>query len=301
MQTDRYAALGLMTGMALAMLTTAPANADGRLSADSDVAGIRTTMTADQAKHAIQQQFGTASFAPLVVKFGTPEYSRDATLGFAAGIVSAKDKEANDRKMEELKKRAAGCNSFLCRPVVSGLVKDTLNVYVDPRVGGSSIMALARRTTYPPTTDILLSVFMQSLTEKFGKPSFSPFSTSYVWEEGVNSRNYAALNECAGFASHLNELERNFPRAMNDLGGGTNPGRATAKLPPCSMYLKVEVSPIRRSGPSGTDYVQSFRMDMVNVRNSFDALHAYASDFWTAAAKAKEETFKKQSQNKPHL
>jgi len=297
---------------AILILAASHAYAGGPISPDSDIVGIKLSMTRDQAKQLIQQQFGTTDFPAKTMKFGMPEYNRDIVLGFTGEITSATDKQANQTRMDAQRKAAVamGCNSPLCMPVADGLIKDTISVYVDPTAGSSGILALVRKTEYPQNSDMLESVFLQSLADKFGKPFFNDNYHGYYWADGIpysdriNYLNNADFVECSRFADNVADLPAQFTSIMNAFASNSmnGYGKLRTKLPKCSMYLKVSLS----SGPKpggdyNTRYVRGFTMALVNVRSAYGALSAYANDFWSAATKTQQDKSSTQSQNKPKL
>lgn len=255
------------------------------LTPDGDIIGLRTTMTPDQIKQVIRQQFGTTDFAPKTLKFGISEYSRDVGFGFSGDITSAQDKAANQTRMDAQRKAALamGCNSPLCMPLANGLIKDTIDVYVDPTEGSSGVLALMRQTEYPQDTKMLETVFFQSLTEKYGRQTWDDNFTNYYWTDGAMNQNQ--VMECGRFADNIGDLQRQFPQVMNGFANSpmTAYGKSKAKPPLCSMYLHVNIG--WTTGAMGTSdyntkYIQKFTMSLVNVRASYNALSAYAAEFW---------------------
>ena len=291
---------------AILILAASHAYAGGPISPDSDIVGLRTTMTPDQIKQLIRQQFSTTDFPTKTLKFGISEYSRDVGLGFSGDITSAQDKAANQTRMDAQRKAAVamGCNSPLCMPLANGLIKDTIDVYVNPTEGSSGVLALVRQTEYPQTAKMLETVFLQSLTEKYGRQTWDDNFTNFYWTDGAMNQNQ--VMECGRFADNIGDLQRQFPQVMNGFANSpmTAYGKNKTKPPLCSMYLHVNIG--WTTGAMGTSdyntkYIQKFTMALVNVRASYNALSAYAAEFWSVADKAHQDKLSIQSQNKPKL
>ena len=302
-RADRKVAFGL----ALAMSFSGAARAE-HLNPESDVVGIRTTMSIDEIKKSIQDQFGVTDLRVKAVKFGTSAYSRDIVLGFSSDIVSQSGKDANQARVDELAKateaeHAAGCTSPLCRSVASGLVKDSLDVYVDPTPGSSGVLALVRHTEYPKDSDILLTVFLQALVDKFGEPSFADPNGFYYWaDNGVNASS-ADWSGCTRIGDGVGNFPLQFSSLINGFGKNVMNGfgKNAIKLPACGMYAKVGLMRIVKPGDTKANYVTGFTMTLVNVRKSYDALGRFASEFSNAADKAAADKLSKDAQNKPKL
>ncbi len=297
----------LATSLCLAQMSGFGTVEAAGLNAESDIVGLRTTMTRDQAKQFIQQQFGTTDFQPKIVKFGTPDYNVDVTLGFSADVTPKEEREVNQKRLDDVKKlvdqrRAQGCNSAMCMPLAPKLLKDVLDVYVDPNANGTAILALARHKEYAEGIDITYPVFVQTLADKFGsQPQLVDSFGFHYWVDIPVSANRNEVFECKGFADNVGDLPQQFPILMNGFGNNK------IKLPKCGMLALARIEAFPKVGPTGipsdfnTKYVRKLDMTLVNVRASYGALNAYAANFWTLANKAKQETLAKQSQNKPKL
>jgi len=296
---------------AISALIGGPSVAGGAISNESDILGIKLSMSRDQAKQFIRQQFGTSDFPPITVDLGTPEYSLNVDVGFSADVTPKKDKDANQTQLDNTTKlneqlRANGCNSAMCLSTAPKLLKDTLDVYFDPNDNGNAMLAMTRHVIYPESSDILYSAFVQALTDKFGSPpQFMGDSFNHYWADVPVSKSHSELFECMKFADNFGNriggLEDNFPLVMNGFGN------RQIKPPKCGMYVKVNIDAVPKPAQGGmpsdfnTKYVRKFDMTLVNVRAGYGALDSYASKFWAAANKAKQDKLTQQSQNKPKL
>jgi hypothetical protein len=240
------------------------ARAAGRLSSDADMLGITTTMTADQVKQFITEKYGTTKFPTKGETIILGGYHALAYYGFEADIASKADKAAAQKEADEARRGAAGCNSPLCMPVVSGGGQDKLTVYTEPSTDshGSSILALTREVRYPQDTEILLSAFLQTLTEKFGPPANSSNNQYWFWTDGD-------LRQCGDFANEVAGLQLHFSSVVNSLNN------KFYKPQKCSMYLSLAIG---SHGSPPDAYVDNFRMSIVNVGNSYRALSAFAAN-----------------------
>ena len=216
------------------------------------------------------------------------------------------DREANQKQKDLLTKSyqqrlAAGCTSPLCKSVETGLLKDELDVYVDPNDKGSAILALTRHKDYGPNSNILQTVFVQALTDKFGgPPQLIGDVYNHYWMDIPNSQKGAEWFACQAVADNLGDLQRQFPMVMNGFGNNQT------KPPKCGMYVKAYILTAYRQLEGGrldlsAKYVTEFTMTLVNVRSSYSVLSSYAANFWNLANKAKQDKLSKESQNKPRL
>jgi hypothetical protein len=296
---------------AISILAGGPSVAGGAVSSESDILGIKLSMSRDQAKQFIQQQFGTSDFPPIAVELGTPEYNLNVGVGFSADVTPKKDKEANQTQLDNTTKlneqlRANGCNSAMCLSTAPQLLKDALDIYFDPNDGGTAMLAMTRHAIYPEGSDILYSAFVQALTDKFGSPpQFMGDSYNHYWADVPVSKNHSELFECMKFAENFGNrvgaFEDKFPLVMNGFGN------RQLKQPKCGTYARVYIEaypkPAQAGTPSdyNTKYVRKFDMLLVNVRAGYGGLNSYAANFWAAANKAKQDKLIQQSQNKPKL
>ena len=300
---------------AILILAASQAHAAGPISPDSDILGIKLTMTRDQARALIASSYPASKIIDLPVQLGTPEYKKSATAGFTADITSAEDQANNQQKNQQAQKefqarQAAGFgNSPLNMSVASpgDYGREQIYVQVDPNDNSTDIFGVSRYKEFSKAHAIPANVLLQSYVEKYGQPSISQYGESFTWmAPGVvekiknppvkctlGSETDSYFYENAKNASP-NIISSSFVAAVNNIrAGDTLPYYNFTK---CGTVLQLNLAL-----SNDKQYAQSMSATLIDLAKARAEIKQFAADFVAHAGAAKQQKLSTDSLNKPKL
>lgn len=300
---------------AILILAASQAHAAGPISPDSDILGIKLTMSRDQARALISSSYPASKIIDLPVQLGTPEYKKSATAGFMADITSGEDQANNQQQNEQAKKQfqamqAAGFgNSPLNMPVSApgDYGHDQIYVQVNPNDDSTDIFGVSRYKQFTKAHAMPANVLVQSYVEKYGPPSVSQNGENFTWmTPGVLEKTQKPVVKCtlsSDSDSYLYENPRNtspqtigqsFVFAVNNIkAGDTMPYYNYSR---CGTVLQLNVAL-----SNDRQYAQSMSATLIDLAKARAELKQFAADFFAHANAAKQHKLSTDSLNKPKL
>ena len=299
---------------AILILTASQVHAAGPISPDSDILGIKLTMTRDQARSVISANYPSAQIIDLPVQLGTPEYKKSAVAGFMADITSKADQANNQQKADQANKefaarQAAGFgDSVLNRSVASpgDYGREKIYVQVDPNDNMSDIFGVSRYKEFTKDHSLPISALVATFAEKYGQPSITQNGTSFTWmapgvvEKIRNPPVHCVLNSDGD--SYLYENPKitaqtiggAFTNTINNIkAGDTLPYYNISK---CGTVLQLSVGP-----SNDRQYATSMSVVLIDLSKARAELKQFAADFFAHADAAKQQKLSTDSLNKPKL
>jgi hypothetical protein len=306
---------------AMLVAGTGPTHATGPISNDSDVLGIKLTMTRDQARKVVSDNFQGSTVTEMPVQIGTPELKKSAIAGFWSDVTpkqeiadSKNNTDENNKRFEAMKAAGVARNTPGDRPfgAVGDHGSDVLMVLFNPNDNGTDIFGVSRYKTFSKSSFPVAKVLLDSLIEKYGPPSRSTV-TSYTWmapavldhiqsvDRAHRPRDmhcYAEgdadlfLYESADFYS-INNIGQAFTTRINTVDVGKGSMMDYSK---CGTVLQVNLT-------LSDDKVYAIKMSqrLLDLTRAHTELKQFATDFFHQADDAKQAKISKDSQNKPKL
>lgn len=298
---------------ALAFATTA--QAAGPISPDSDVLGIKLTMTRDQAQAAVTSAFPGAKIVDLPVTVQTPEYKQSTSAGFFADVTS-KDDQANNQQQnakanqEFEAKRAAGMgNSFLNRTVAQpgDFGREIVFVQTNPNEGQSDIFGVSHYREYPRSAAVVTNVLLKAFIDKYGAPTISN-KTNLAWlQPGIlREANRIPRVQCdlQFFGDHIfyedpaqvspQYIGASFVASLNSLPFADQ--SPTLNKARCGTVLELVLG-LSNDG----QYVYKMSTVFMDVPKARAELKQFQAAFQQHIQAVKQQQLDKASQNKPRL
>jgi len=300
---------------AITLLSGGPSFAGGPISNDSDILGIKLTMSRDQARKFVSDNFRGSSIVELPVELGTPEFEKPTVAGFLVDITNKEDQAVNQRANEQANKnfearKAAGFgDSPLNRTFGSAgdLGQEKLLILVNPNDNGTDIFAVSRYKEFTKVNSPVAKVLLESLIEKYGQPSLVKFGTSYTWmAPGVLERTQKPAVHCFSETDVGSFLYEN-PKlvAVNTVGisflTAAKNIDAGDKLPYYDISKCGTVLQVNLALTNDQAYVTSMSTRLIDLTKGHTELKQFTSDFWRGANDAKQAKMSRDSQNKPKL
>jgi hypothetical protein len=300
---------------AILILAASQAHAGGPISPDSDILGIKLTMSRDQARALIASTYPASKIVDLPAQLMTPEYGASTTAGFMADITSSEDQANNKQKNEQAQKefqakQAAGFGNSPLNMTVSApgdYGRETLFVQVDPNDNTTDIFGISRYKLFTKSNMVPVNALLASFAEKYGQPSTSKFGTSFTWLAsgvlaniqrppvhcmlGSVGENYLYEN---AKNIRLDSIGNSFVAAINSINAGdTLPYYNITK---CGTVLQLNVE---RS--NDLQYATSMSVALIDLAKARAELKQFAASFFAHANAAKQAKLSKDSLNKPKL
>jgi hypothetical protein len=299
---------------AILILAASQAHAAGPISPESDILGIKLTMSRDQAREVISSSYPASQIVDLPVQLATPEYKKSTVAGFEADITSKEDQAANQQKNEQAQKefqarQAAGFgNSPLNMSVASpgDYGHDRIYVQVDPNDNATDIFGVSRYKEFSKEHPLPISALLETFAEKYGQPAVSKYGASFTWMAHgafANTRNppvHCTLEP--GSDSYLYEdpritqqsIGQAFVTAVNNINAGkTLPYYNISK---CGTVLQLSIGL-----SNDRQYATSMSVVLIDLAKGHAELKQFAADFFAHANAAKQHKLSTDSQNKPRL
>ena len=286
------------------------------LSADSDILGIKLTMSRDQAKKIVADSFPGARIIELSAQIGTPAYKKSTTLGFIADITSAPNQANNQRQAQQAdaefraKQNAGWGNSPLNQSVVNpgDYGRDAVAVIYDPSDSGSGIFSISRVKTFAKSEFIPPKALLDTFDRKYGAPSrvndksitwtapgvlqHAPSSAKWCYLDFGGSFLYEHVDERifdGRFANTIiSQVNEQFVRVLSNLKNYDRSHCGTV------LQLMLTLSDDRA-------YAVGMSETLIDLTRGYAELKAFADDFWAHANAARQDQLQKASQNKPRL
>lgn len=284
-----------------------PTYAAGPIGPDSDILGIKLTMSREQAKKTITNGFPGSQAIELPAQMGTAEYKKSTVGGFFADVTTAADQANNQRTIEqankefEAKKAAGFGDSPLNRTIGApgDVGHDRVVVLYDPNDGATGIFAVSRRKEFTKANFVPAKVLLDSFIEKYGPPSRTN-GGSFTWTApGVLQRTQKSPAKCYNeFGDYFYEsgndrfFSEQFVNFLN-LIASKNPN---VDFSQCGTVLQVNFT-------LSNDKLSALGMTetLIDLTRGYAEVKAFSDDFWLHANAAKQEKLMKDSQNKPKL
>lgn len=312
--------LALSVPTALAVIAGA-SYAAGPIPSESDILGIKLTMTRDQAKKTILDGFPGAHLVELPVEIGTPDYKKSFIAGFAADITTAQDQANNQRQNQQAKsefeaKKAAGfgsspLNQTVARPGDYG--HDRVIVLYDPADSANGIFAVSRDKEFARSEFIPPKALLDTFIQKYGEPSRAKGSSITWTAPGVLQRTQRFVAKCYlesyeyhnylyeriddnFFSDRFSFLARNnfdaqFVNVLNNIITSRLSDRSQ-----CGTVMQLFLT-MSNDGAYATGMTET----LIDLTRGYAELRAFAADFRAHADAAEQEKLLRASQNKPKL
>jgi hypothetical protein len=310
----------LSTAQVMVILTWGPSIAGGPISNESDVLGIKLSMSRDQVKKLISDNYPGAPIVELPVELGTPEFKKSTVAGFVADITSKQDQAVNQRTNDQGRKdfevgKALGFgDSPLNRAVASAgdLGHERVVVLYNPNDNATDIFAVARHKEFTKESMPLTQVLVESLIEKYGQPSGRPLGSnipSFTWmapgvfESTQKPYRIKCFDGYSGGSSLFyenpeitttNNVGIGFSFAVNKVDAGArDPFSNIAK---CGTVLNISLTV-----SDDKTHVTQMETGFVDLTRGHTELKEFATDFFRHVDAAKQAKISRDSQNKPKL
>jgi hypothetical protein len=257
----------------MVILTCGPSLAAGPVNNDSDILGIKLSMTRDQAKKVIAAAFPGPSVEELPVELGTDTFKKSAAAGFIA--------------------QASG----------GDFGREIVSVLFNPNDNATDIFAVSRFKEFPKSSVPVASVLVASLIEKYGQPARvkdNGFQQLLAWAApGVFERTDRSPGKCDRTSGdfYYEFADRNYVGgafvSMMNLIASKNPGMDYSK---CGTILQIEYRLA-----SDKAHVEWMKERLIDLTKSTSEMAQFSNDFWSKADAAKQAKISKDTQNKPKL
>ena len=172
------------------------------LDASSDILGLRLDMSREDFRKAVESNMTVSDFEEKKETIGTADYSvKDVLVQYRFIVTPKSEEETNAAELEKEKTqiqamRAAGFTSPLSRPVAQAKGADVIVASLDPKEGSSAILGIGRMRSYAPADRPLFKVLMDSITQKYGPPTYSD-GLGYHWSNTYKTGVQQAGMDCS--------------------------------------------------------------------------------------------------------
>jgi hypothetical protein len=249
------------------------AYAGGPVNNDSDILGIKLSMTRDQARKVIAAAFPGPSVEELPVELGTDMFKKSAVAGFIA--------------------QASG----------GDFGRESVSVLFNPNDNATDIFAVSRFKEFPKSSVPVASVLVASLTEKYGQPARAADHGAeqlLAWAApGVLERTDRSPGKCDRTSGdfYYEFADRNYVGgafvSMMNLIASKNPGMDYSK---CGTILQIQYRLA-----SDKAHVEWMKERLIDLTRSTSEMAQFSNDFWSKADAAQQAKISKDTQNKPKL
>ncbi|MDR3487396.1 MAG: hypothetical protein P4M05_21130 [Bradyrhizobium sp.] len=310
--------LGSVLPIGFAVISAAPADAQGvKFGPDSDVLGLRTTMSRSEVESALKASYPGAqvTVAPVVVSIGAVQKKFDVAL--IVDLTSQADKQANQKTAAEIQaemnaRKAAGLgDSPLDKPIASpgDVVQDRLKVLLSQSEADPRILGVSRYVEYPADKQPVYATVLDALVAKYGPPT-------KVTGERVNQMTYTwggaprpgakSLTDCSrrlffdtvgedgfyGMPALIDFTGQQFVKTMNVVTS-KNP---LANYEPCGLFLAVTLQFTKNP-----DYIGAMAVHLNDLSRIYAQLGAVGNGIAADADAAKKKKLDADAVNKPKL
>ncbi|MEJ0051705.1 MAG: hypothetical protein WDN02_10975 [Methylovirgula sp.] len=303
----------------LVLTGAAPAFAgDVPFGPDSDILGIRLSMSRDEARKLIAQNYPGAPISDFNGALRSGDFQKVVPIAFIADLTSKAVQSANQQKNAQLQAdERARAAVGLGGPVIGqpgDFGADRIKVLFDPNDGTTDIIGVSRYTAYPPGHQPVTATLLAALKAKYGEPVRSegnfPYEMNYTWmQPDAWKRTKNLFPGCfhdggvqtlwddaygAGVYTERGEEEftnDGFLQGVNFTSSGNLNYFAR-----CGVVLQVNLRFVKQG-----DYVGEMRASLLNLSQAHTELKAYGAAFWKAADEARAKQLNTDAANKPKL
>jgi hypothetical protein len=298
---------------AISVLTGGPSLAGGPVSNESDILGIKLTMSRDQARKFVSENFPGSAIIDLPIELGTPDFKKSTVAGFLVDITSKDDQAANQRTNEQATKaievnKAVGLGGSAIVSSAGDHGQEKLLILVNPNESGTDIFAVSRYKEFTKANFPVAKVLLDSLIDKYGQPSLVKFGSSYTWmAPGVLERTQKPVVVHCFSESNIGSFLYENPKlvALNTVGIGfssaVNNIDAGDKVPYDNISKCGTVLQVNLDLTDDRTYVKGMMTRLIDLTRGHAELKQFTSDFWRGANDAKQAKVSRDSQNKPKL
>jgi len=272
------------------MIATVPAYA-GQFGPESDVVGLKLSMTQAQAKEFVTKSYPAAPLVMLPATIVSADFKLDTVTGFVFDMNSS---QTND-------------------PVLAQQGVDRAKILFNPAKGSSDIIAIVRTVNFGSNGAMTMAALRASLVEKYGRPvnskewGMTKSDVDYVWASGPNPYNAKACDPDTHVYRPYFYEDVWANRALGESISETSRGLANyisirspkaAARATCGTVLVIS---IRASGGVRAEYAYEMRETLIDLTRGTAELNAFRDDFLNKVNQLKSDKFSKDSQNKPKL
>ncbi|HEY1723305.1 MAG TPA: hypothetical protein VGG27_18830 [Magnetospirillaceae bacterium] len=307
--------LGVTTIEALAPRA---AFAEGKVGSDSDILGLRLSMSPDEIRQYFTDKLGVAKVFEMKGGIATDTYKAPVeTFALIAQTVSSEAHDANQKAADAVNASSAahkemGDNS----PIVSKIGDfgfNKIKVAFFPKEAG--VTAILRQQVYTEKERPTMQTTIASLKEKYGMPETSTpkqlpgFPVQFIWTShaGLSKKGHLwdfCLNTTNAYFGGIDTMDNyaNFDDRGNASGivqNFVNTADHDTKLfhlTECGVVLIITLRP-----NNAGEYLVQLDETLIDISKGQMAINAYAADFWANAKKAKNGQMSKDVQRKPNL
>jgi hypothetical protein len=268
-----YRSLFALSIQAILVAGGGAAYAGGPVNNDSDILGIKLSMTRDQARNVIAAAFPGPSVEELPVELGTDMFKKSAVAGFIA--------------------QASG----------GDFGRESVSVLFNPNDNATDIFAVSRFKEFPKSSVPVASALVASLIEKYGQPARAADHGAeqlLAWAApGVLERTDRSPGKCDRTSGdfYYEFADRNYVGgafvSMMNLIASKNPGMDYSK---CGTILQIQYRLA-----SDKAHVEWMKERLIDLTKSTSEMAQFSNDFWSKADAAQQAKISKDTQNKPKL
>lgn len=315
--------VALSAAQAMIVISGGSSFAGGPVSNESDILGLKLTMSRDQAKKQLSDNFPGGQILDIPVQISSDTFKKSAVAGFLADLTSSADAATNKNRIDQIKSQTEQNRKYLGESPLNMPVgtagdfgHDGLMVLANPNDNATDIFGVVRHTEYSKSNMPVANVLLNALKDKYGPPThstgnsftwtapgvieraqktafkcFQDFNGNYLYETDSNSfflgdktnSNYSVTQNVL-----LNQEGSQFINFINHL-----PGNDRSQ---CGIIVNVFLN-LSNDGA----YVTKMTTRLIDLARANAELKAFTDNFWQNANAAKQGNIARDSLNKPKL
>jgi hypothetical protein len=272
---NRRAIAGLGASLTLTMTATAlPARADPVLGPETDIAGLKLSMTGVEAQRFVKERFGAVAVLPMRAGLQTNYFAKDTVIGF-----------------------------YFERQGAAGAA-ERFKILTDPNGLDRPILAIARYKSYGGAALPTLATSLGDMYGKYGRGIHPGFSSKmmdaapyFSWIADRNFADHSVRTGCTRNYSLGSDVLYESTGVLNDYRGPEFAAVVSSgafvhyvnlvsaqgqgvDISSCGLMFQVQL--IR--APSNQDYISAMSERIVDLRRANAALKAFGDRFWVEEA-----------------
>lgn len=276
---------------------------------DSDVLGLRLSMTRAEAERVLAAEFPGAPVKVVPVKLTLDTVSRALDVALIADL----------SKREERAALPQPDISPLDKPVTSGPTDliERVEVLTD-LTGTGPILGIYRAASYPAGKQPVVKTLVDALTAKYGPPlkviaQRGVYEATYVWgdaraaaakplqfsclgEQAINHYPYDSMNEYSAeldLSQVLNSVADGFVSEIN------NPNFSS--LSACGIVLAVHFQYPQTNKDFDTSYIENMQVHYLDYGRTYEQISAFRKSLTDDVEKARQQKLDSDAKVAPKL
>lgn len=295
----------LLTLAVCIVLLPSPLFAQDKFGSNSDIVGLKLSMSRDEAIKFLKTNFNVVDSKELKQQIQTNDYKTpEILLGYELTIITKGEQDQNKAQTKNEKENEKVAAAIGVRPGLrqNEFASDKIKIALDP-TDENRILAITRTRNFNPDDMPLANVFYNTFIEKYGKPKKDsdrgvPLNGGVengVWSDKVWPTTDQNLDfRCYWALGLVEDMHLQITSLMKEISTNSSNLKDVDR---CGTAMDLRDISYAKNG----EYVGRFKQRIANISQTIISIKQFQADLIAKSETAKRNRVNSDSQKKPQL